>query len=232
MKSPSTTWSIRLSLLGLLILGAGMIWTAYHFKNMDGSPFNPLRNFVSELGSPKCSHAAAWFNLGIIVSSPLFFPLVCMMGSRIRGWLGYAAIAVGFCALLGSVGVGFVPMDQLKLHLLAALIFFWGWLATAFLLTVGFWRRFSFQTSPSFILAGIMTILSSVGFLTVLTRAMTGALGQAFLNPNSFRRPLIWDLAVLEWCVVASFIAWVLTAQFYLHRSKSVPDFVSQRDTP
>ncbi|MEY4485395.1 MAG: hypothetical protein RL693_2847, partial [Verrucomicrobiota bacterium] len=52
MKSPSITWSIRLSLLGLLILAAGMAWTAYHFRNMDGSAYNPLRNFVSELGSP------------------------------------------------------------------------------------------------------------------------------------------------------------------------------------
>ena len=154
------------------------------------------------------------------MSSPLFFGLVCTLGIRISGWLGYGAIAVGFCALLGSMGVGFVPMDQLRPHLLAALIFFWGWLATAFLFTLGFWRRFSFRAAPSFILAGIATMLSSVGFLTVLTRAMTGALGQAFLKPDSFRRPLIWDLAILEWCVVASFIAWVLTAQVYLHRTE------------
>ncbi|CAN5909000.1 hypothetical protein BH11VER1_BH11VER1_09280 [soil metagenome] len=220
MKSPSITWSLRLSLLGLLILSASMLWTAYHFKNVDGSPFNPLRNFVSELGMPKSSQAAAWFNLGIIVSSPLFFPLVCILGSRIKGWLGYAAIGVGFCALLGSVGVGFVPMDQLKLHLLAALIFFWGWLGTAFLFTVGFWRRYSFREAPSLILAGILTILSSIGFLAVLTRTMNGPVGQAFLKPNSFKRPLVWDLAILEWCVVGSFVVWVLTAQFYLHRSE------------
>jgi len=198
-----------------------MLGAASRFQNIDGTPFNPLRNFVSELGSEKSSRAAGVFNGSLILSSPLLFTLVYSLGMRIKGRLGYAALAMGFCALLGSTWVGFTPMDQLKLHLIAALMFFWGWLAAVFLFIIGFWRKYSFKNSPLFILAGLNALIVTGAFLAVLTRALLGIPSTSLQQIRTFRRPPIWDVAILEWCVVLSFFAWILAAAHFLSRTHS-----------
>ncbi|HEV7401290.1 MAG TPA: hypothetical protein VGO11_00105 [Chthoniobacteraceae bacterium] len=202
----------------MVLIWGGMAWAAVCFQNIDGSAFNPLRNFVSELGSEKLSRAAFVINGCYILGNPLFFPLVIALGRRLGNRLGRLAIATGFCALLGAVGVAFASMDHLKPHLVAALLFFWSWLATALLFTIGFWRKYPFRAHATFLLAGVAALLASTAFLTVLTHALMGSLGASFQNPNAFARPAVWAIAILEWCVVASFFLWTIAAIFVVRR--------------
>ena len=220
MPGDNTTKIIRAGLAGLGVLAAGIVWTAVHFKNADGTAFNPLRNFVSELGSEKASHMAAVFNLCLVVSSLLLFPLVYTLASRLDGRVRRLALVAGICSLIGSVSLGFVSMDHLKLHLAGAMLFFWGWLATTLVFTVGLWRKYSFRQTPGLLLSGIVSALMAALFLTVLITALVEFLNGAFKAPKDFQRPAVWDIAVLEWCVVASFCVWILMALVHLRRPR------------
>ena len=216
--NPAPAWSHRLGLAGLVVLAVGMAWTAAHFTNIDGTPFNPLHNFVSELGSQKSSRAAAVFNASLLVSGPLIFAMVITLGLRLRSRLGVAAIVTGFCALGGLIGVGLESMDSLKPHLIAALCYFWGWLATALLFTIACWRR-----HLSIVLAGLGTLAATGAFLAVLTHALFGFVKMTAHDLKTFQRPVIWDIAILEWCVVLSFFAWALTVIVHLRRDRLTP---------
>ncbi len=219
MPADRITFSIRSAQAGLGVLCIGIIWTALHFKNTDGSAFNPLRNFVSELGSEKASPQARVFNTAVIIGSLLFFPLVHTLTALLDGRLRRFVRATAFCCLLGSVGVGFASMDHLKPHLAAAMLFFWGWLAMTLVFTIGLWRKYSFRHARGVVISGLVSALFASLFLSVLITALVGFLNGAFKAPQNFQRPAVWDIAVLEWCVVASFCVWIALAARHLRRS-------------
>ncbi|MET0262720.1 MAG: hypothetical protein ABW223_07465 [Rariglobus sp.] len=223
MTTPSISTSIRAGMIGLLVLGAGITWTGVHFQNADGSAFNPLRNFVSELGSQKLSRASGVFNVCLIVGSLLFFPLVRDLAARLNRKMRRAVLTTGICALIGVIGCGFASMDHLKPHLGAAMLYFWGWLATTLIFTVGLWRKYTFRHAPLLLLAGIASSLLAVIFLAVLLIALIGILNGAFAAPQNFQRPAVWDIAVLEWSVVASFVVWMSAAMAHLHKTRPTP---------
>lgn len=223
MPSTPTPKSLRVALLGLAVLGTGIVWTAAHFQNPDGSAFNPLRNFVSELGSQKLSRASGVFNASLIVSSLLFFQLVRDLAARLDRGMRRAALTTGTCALIGVIGCGFASMDYLKPHLAASMLYFWGWLATTVIFTIGLWRKYTFRHAPLLLLAGIASSLLAALFLTVLVIALIGFLNGAFAAPQNFQRPAVWDIAVLEWSVVASFIVWMFAAMAHLHKTRPTP---------
>ena len=214
---PAPAWSHRLGLAGLVVLTVGMLWAAAHFKNVDGTAFNPLHNFVSELGSAKSS-AAAIFNRSLLISGPMIFAMVFTLGIRLRTRLGVAAIVTGFGALAGLIGVGLESMDSLIPHLIAALCYFWGWLATALLFTIACWRR-----HHSIVFASLGTLAATGAFLAVLTHALLGFVKMTSHEITAFRRPIFWDIAILEWCVVLSFFAWALTVIVHLRRDQLTP---------
>jgi len=212
------TPSIRLGYLGLAVFVGGLLWTAAHFTNTDGTAFNPLRNFVSELGSERASPMAAVFSASILTSSLLFFPLVCVLAAQLSPRLRRYAIATAIISLIGCVTVSFASMEHLKPHLAGSLLFFGGWLATSFLFTVGLWHRHGFRHAPALIFTGLLAALSAAIFLTVLIIALIGFLNGAFQIPKNFQRPAVWDIAVLEWTVVFCFLLWTAAAILHLRR--------------
>jgi hypothetical membrane protein len=219
MPAARTRLIIRSAQAGLGVLCVGIVWTAVHFKNTDDTAFNPLRNFVSELGSEKASPRAGVFNTAIIIGSLLFSPLVYSLTSLLDGKFRRFVRATALCCLLGSIGVGFASMDHLKPHLAAAMLFFWGWLAMTSAFTIGLWRKYSFRHARGVVISGLVSMLLAASFLAVLITALVGFLNGAFKAPQNFQRPAVWDIAVLEWCVVASFCVWIALAARHLRRS-------------
>ena len=230
MKPKTTKRALWIALGGQTLQGLGIAWAIYLYNQQHSANYSLLCNFVSELGSPHQSMMAKVFNRTLIYTSPLVFPIVWSLGTHIRTKLSYTAIATGFCALLGAVGVGVLPMDFLKPHLIAAMMFFWGWLLTMFLFTAAFCRKYSFKASPALMISGIVAMVACGTFLRYLGKSVAAfqragllngtATGKALPTLESFHRPAIWDIAILEWGVVFSIALWVLVTFIYLLRVK------------
>lgn len=221
MPPDPTLPSVRLGYLGLAVFLGGVLWTAAHFTNADGTAFNPLRNFVSELGSERASPMSAVFSASILTSSLLFFPLVHVLSGQLSPRLRRCAITTAVCSLIGCVTVSFASMEYLKPHLVGSLLFFGGWLATSCIFTVGLWRRHGFRHAPALIFSGLLAAFSAAIFLIVLVIALIGFLNGAFQIPQNFQRPAVWDIAVLEWTVVLCFLLWTAAATLHLRRRAS-----------
>ncbi|MFA6960768.1 MAG: DUF998 domain-containing protein [Opitutaceae bacterium] len=211
-----------LARLGLGVLGAGLFYSAAYFRNIDGSFFDPLHNFVSELGSRRTSPMAAVFDVTVILGALLLFPSVYALVNRLRnGFRRLAVIATAGC-MLGIFGVGLISIDHLKPHLAAALIFFCGWFATVAVFTVGFRRERAQPHSRPLIVASLVSTALTLTFLAALLHTPPQLLSGALQDPL-FARPGIWTVTVLEWAVLASFCGWITTASRYLRHSTLNP---------
>lgn len=214
---------LALAIAGMALLVIGILGAAVHFHE----PYLPWRNFVSELG---CAGSTTWawtFNVAVSVCGLLLFPFVVafsrMLGNQpaaVGRWIG--ALTMG-CA----VGLGIFPMDDLLPHLVVALGFFSGWLLLVPVLTVAAWRRHG-RGRPALLLAGLASEAIGVVFLVHVFAAVAGlqaAFAQAGPGPGGgpvlqgFHRPAVWDIAVLEWGLVASIVVWFAVAWRELRRS-------------
>ncbi|HCE46950.1 MAG TPA: hypothetical protein DET40_25670 [Lentisphaeria bacterium] len=215
MKSKKIPIWLALCGMAVQIIGIG---TAIAIFSSERGGFSFLNNFVSELGAPRNSAMGQIFNWTMIISSLMVYPLMCSLGMHIGTKLSYAATVLGTCALAGAVGVGFAPMDLLIPHIILAMMFFWGWLFSVILFTIAFCRRFSFRESPALVIAGILAMLACCLFLAVVFNALHMSADTCFniKNPQAFKRPAIWDIAILEWCVVLTLIGWNLATLRYL----------------
>ena len=230
MNEKVTRLAIWTALGGQTLQGFGIAWAIYLYNQQHPASFSLLCNFVSELGAPHSSMMAKVFNRTLILSSPLTFPMLCALGVHIKTKLSHVALVTGFCSMLGVIGVGISPMDILKPHLIAAMMFFWGWLLTVFLFTVAFWRKYSFKASPALVLSGVLAMTACGTFLAFLMRWVASLQRAGSFNPSglnrpgfnlqTFHRPVIWDIAILEWSVVLSIALWNLAAFYYLLRRK------------
>lgn len=224
-----------MALCGMAIEVIGIAWAIHLWNQTHPEGYTFLRNFVSELGAPKESVMARVFNGTISFASLLALPVVFALGFSLRTKLARAAMVFGACAGAGAIGVGIFPMDLAFLmpHLVAAMFFFWGWLIAVFLFTADFWRNRATRPAPGMILAGISVWAALVPFLFVLTLGLIaflnsgggaiahGAMGAPVQHPHAFQRPRIWDIAVLEWCVLSSTWLWNLAASLFLLRGKT-----------
>jgi len=206
-----------MAIAGIAVQAIGFTWAISIFSSERGG-FSFLNNFVSELGAPRHSMMAQVFNWSMIISSLMLFPLMCSLGMHIRTKLGYTATLLGACALIGAVGVGFAPMDLLVPHIILAMMFFWGWLFAVILFTIAFCRRFTFRESPALVFAGILAVIACCLFLAVVFNALHMSADTCFniKNPQAFKRPAIWDIAILEWCVVITLVGWNLATLRYM----------------
>jgi hypothetical protein len=156
----------------------------------------------------------------MILSGLLISPIYWALSRHIHSRLGYVAFGVGVFTTLCTISLGFLPMDYMKPHIVAALGFFGGLMLTTLLFTVAFCRKYSFRASPALVSSGVVLLSLSGVFLVVvllaLKAAMDGVLGTAVQHPQSFQRPQIWDIAILEWCVVLALGLWNLSACFRL----------------
>jgi len=238
MKTRWIKGAAWMALCGMGVEVIGIAWAIHLWNQTHPEGYTFLRNFVSELGAPKDSGMARVFNGTISFASLLALPVVYALGFTLRTKLARAAMVFGSCAGAGAIGVGFFPMDLAFLmpHLIAALFFFWGWLIAVFLFTADFWRNRAVRPAPAMIVAGLTVWAALVPFLCVLTIALmsflgsgggaiaNGAMGAPIQHPPAFHRPRIWDIAILEWCVLTSTWLWNLAASLYLLRRRTPPE--------
>lgn len=226
MNKKTTLFAIWTAMGGLLLQGIGIAWAICLYNQQHPLPYSFSNHFVSELGAPHFTMMAKVFNQTNIVCAPLVFLMLVALAAHLRNKLSILGAIAGFCATFGLIGVGIFPMDSLRPHLVGAMMYFWGWLFTVSFFTAAFLRRYSFKKSPTLVITGFLVIaccLSFLSFLTKWTIAMerAGILQKlSYEKMHALHRPVVWDIAILEWSVVFSIALWNLAIFFYLLRSE------------
>jgi len=193
---------------GSLVLLACTIVPMAAYTGRAGEVYSPWNHFISELGEIGVSRLAIVFNIGLIAAGVLYVPFVLGLGAALGGWWAAAGTVGGLVSAVSVAGVGVYPMNHLPPHIAAAMTFFRTGLVTILLFGVAIQlqradRRPVDRRSN---IAGIAAVLAYAVFLFVLRLQPGGASG--FHAGLLAVRPAVWPLAILEWSILATMVAW------------------------
>jgi hypothetical membrane protein len=199
----------RFGLAGSLVVAACSLLAALAYTGRAGERFSPLNHFVSELGEVGVSQLAWLFNAGLIAGGLLFLPFSLGLGLALKGLWARLGMLSGTVAALSLAGVGLFPMNNLEPHILAALTYFRAGLVTVLL----FGLAVQLQPRGRVLIdrrANLASLLAFFFYAAFLVYMQTGSGGEGSgLNPNwQTDRPAVWPLAVLEWGIFFSTVAW------------------------
>lgn len=196
------------AIFGGIIFALGICMSASNFEGFSSDEYSLTNHFISELGWTRVSPLAIFFNSGLVICCLAYFPMMWMLGREIRTRLGYIAMISGFLMLGAGAAVGFLPLDALKPHLIAAFVFFWAFLITAVLFLLAFMPRWNRNPSRSMVVVGCISAAVLLSFL-IFPKDSTI---RFIKDPAGFERPDFWGLVILEWSVLFSVYLWGLTA--------------------
>jgi hypothetical membrane protein len=201
----------------VVLLALGVPMAAYIGKA--GERYSPLNHFVSELGETGVSRLAVVFNLGLIAAGILFIPFVIGLGLSVENLWAKLGSAAGCFSSIACILIGFFPMNKLRPHIIAAIAFFDGSLATVILFTLSYWLQpAAAEFMPRGMAAvGLFCIALQTVFFFIGPRLPSDAGQSGFLHTDPTReRPAVWHLPIFEWLVVLSVTAWYLSTAFVL----------------
>jgi hypothetical membrane protein len=96
------------------------------YRGKDGESYSPLNHFISELGEMGVSRSAWVFNLGLMISGISLILGSLSLGLVCPGILAKIGMAVGIISSVGLFFLGVFPMNNIKPHTTAAMIYFRG----------------------------------------------------------------------------------------------------------
>jgi hypothetical membrane protein len=206
-------------ILACLIILAALSIPIPMYTGRAGEKYSVLNHFVSELGEVGMSRGAKVFNGGLIAAGALFIPFTLGLGFSIQNlWAKFGMLA-GIWTAVWLLLIGVFPMNNLKPHIIAALSFFDGGLATILLFTIGLWM----QPAGTEILPrgmqwiGVFCILIYIAFLTLNPRPSSDFMAGDFLRLDPLKnRPRIWMMPIAEWLVVLVSTLWYLSTALVL----------------
>ena len=207
-QTPTTFITFSLAGASIGILGA--LISALAYRGQRGQTYSPLNHFISELGEVGVSRLAWVFNWGLILSGLCLIPAVIALGLLLPGVLSIIGMIAGVITAVGLSLVGVFPMSKLEPHGKAAVTFFRGGLLMVliFSLAIAFQPQADVVIPRGYSLAGLPPILAFGSFLWLMGR--TGSGDHDPLQPLDEVRPKIWVLAVVEWSIFLTIVAWVL----------------------
>ena len=208
------------SLLGTFVLGLGIAMTILFHHGAASGPYLLQNHFVSELGWVNRSPLARVFNGSMAVGSLFFAPIVWALGSYLRTGLGYAATVFSLLSIAAARAVGFLPMDSIAPHLLAAMLFFVAWMIAVALFTIAFWQDESGPYSKLLAGLGVAAFFSCLLLLLLPKDSLVAAI-LAVQHHQNFIRPEIWWLAVMEWTLVIFVWLWMLAATAFVWHTRA-----------
>lgn len=202
----------RLSPFGILVMFVAVALSIAVYRGKRGERFSLLNHFISELGELGVSRAARVFNASLILCGLLLLPFVIHLGVLLDSTLGWIGTVAGVLASLGVAAVGCFPMNDLKLHIPAAMTFFRAGLG----MVVFTGLAIQFQPAGELVIpkqANLYSLLAGIAFasfllLPVIKRSRKDP--QKVLDPEAEpERPRFWWYAFLEWTVFFATILWL-----------------------
>ena len=202
---------------GLVILA--VLYPALVYCGKLGERYSLLNHFISELGEVGVSRAAWLFNTGLFLAGLVLLPYIIGLGISFGSFLGWLGTAAGIIAVLGVMAVGIFPMNNLKLHAIAAMTYFRAGLVMVFFfgLAILFQSKGKILVPPAANLLSLLAFLAYGAFLALPALKKEKQEPTDTLDPNKTpERPRVWALPALEWAVFFSTIAWFFGMVFFI----------------
>lgn len=194
-------------IIGCLVMLGTVGVTMVPYVGMYNEPYSLANHFISELGDRRFSEYCQVFNVGLMVSSTLLLVFAIGFMQQFKGWQRWAMGILGIVTAISCCLVGAIPEDNLRPHILVAMVFFHSALIMVFLNTA--LTLFSKQpVLPKWTAAlGFLTAAAFLAFVVSpsdLVRAWIA-------DPKHFVRPEVWIQPILEWACFFSILLWILT---------------------
>jgi len=188
----------------------GVILPGVVYRGREGEKYSFLNHYISELGERGVSRWAWIFNLCILFCGLAVILSTISFGLGLPGFWAKLGMLFGVVTGVGLMMVGIFPMDNIKPHTTAAIIFFRGGLlmVLTFSLALLFLPMSEVSMSRFFGLVGLIP-LAAFGYFLGLTWSVRDKVYQT-LSTEEFQRPGVWKLAISEWAVYFSIIFWIL----------------------
>jgi len=197
-------------LIGVFFGLLGVILPGLVYRGKDGEKYSFLNHFISELGERGVSRWAWIFNLSIFFSGLGVVLGTISLGLGLPGFLAKLGMLFGVVTRVGLMMVGIFPMDNIKPHTTAAIIFFRGGLlmVLAFSLAILFPPQDEALVSRFYGLVGLIPVAAFASFLGLMWNVRDK--GDEPLSTEELKRPKVWKFAISEWSVYFSIILWIL----------------------
>lgn len=208
---------IPLSYFGFLgsgIILLSMIITAIMYRSPTGQYYNPLNHFISELGYIGVSDFAWLFNGSIFVGGLVLACFMWGLGVKLNTRLLKISSFIGMLAcILGSL-IGIFPMNIVNTHIVIAMAFFISSTIAIILFSIGIYVDPEANLPKALVWYGCIVVFAFIFFLfnPFDTSAVnfTGSFTQQNIANLDNIRPVIWNIAILEWLSVLSIILWIV----------------------
>ncbi len=197
-------------LIGVFFGLLGVILPGAVYRGKDGEKYSFLNHFISELGERGVSRWAWIFNLSIIISGIGLMLAAISLGLGLPGFLAKLGMLFGVVTGVGLMMVGIFPMDNIKPHTTAAIIFFRGGLLMVliFSLAILFPPQGEGVVSLFYGLVGLIPVAAFASFLGLMWNVRDKV--DEPLSTEDVKRPQVWKFAISEWSVFFSIILWIL----------------------
>jgi hypothetical membrane protein len=214
----SLTW--KAGLLGVALATLGILTSALAYTGRQGEPYSMANHFVSELGEVGVSEASVAFNGGIFLAGLAFLVFMVGLAAHFGGWFRFLFGIAGVITAVSGALVGVFPMNNLGPHIVVAMTFFNAGMGTMALVSV---YALVSRKSPFprwFALPGVVvTVIFALFLYLPQPQESSGDLAEATIRLLE-NRPDVWLVAILEWAVIGSVVAWVGLASLYLRANR------------
>jgi hypothetical protein len=223
-KVPSFVWGY----VGVGIPVISMFITALIYRDPLDSRFSIFNMFVSELGERAVSEVAWLFNWGLILGAIPLLLFMLGLGLKYKSIFGWICTAGGIFCSISAFFVGIFPMDfdsslYMTGHVISAMSFFYGGMATVFLFSILIFIDKK-KILPRWL--GVFGIVVAIIFALFLFLP-EGALDDIMIRP---RDPFLL-LAFLEWLVVFAIFAWIATISITINVQRNRMKKLESADT-
>ena len=204
---------------GTALIVLAVFYPMLVYRGKRGERFSMFNHFISELGEVGVSPAAWAFNSGMLLSGLVLLPYVFGMGLAMRSLWGWLGTGAGIIAVLGVAAVGIVPMNNIKTHAAAAITYFRAGLLMVlfFGLAIIFPHAGGRVVPPAANLLSLLAFVAYGAFLTLPLAKKGHKRPSEILDPGlTPERPRVWAMAILEWLVFFSTIAWLFGMTFFV----------------
>jgi hypothetical membrane protein len=189
------------------------------YTGMYDEPYATVNHFISELGDRRFSEFADSFNFGLMGSSLMLVVFSIGFTRQFSGWkravIGVLGLATGISCFL----VGAFPVDNLRPHILVAMVFFHSALVLVFLNTA-ITMFAKHRVLPKWTIGlGFLTAAAFAAFVI----SPSDLLREWVRDPKHFIRPEVWGQCILEWACFYSIILWILMAAILMLKKPSAP---------
>jgi hypothetical membrane protein len=174
--------------------------------------YSPWNHYISELGEVGTSRGARLFNISIILSGLFLLPPILKLGILFQSVLGWLGTVAGIAAALGVIGVGFFPVNNLKPHNRAALLFF----RSGLCMILFFGMAILFQQPEHIFIPiwldaiGFLAVVCYLWFLILLSRRMSKGNTENEHPPEAPTQRPVFDLVpALEWAIFITTLTWL-----------------------